>query len=85
MIDLQMFQRWSIFFSSPYSPKPLVVTLVTLLWKELQVQDYSGGIVLCVQHGAPPHFRTEFVLVGMFPGEWIGRGGPAAWPLCSQL
>lgn len=34
------------------------------------------------QDGAPPHFLTEVrdFLDGRFPGRWIGRAGPIAWP-----
>jgi len=35
------------------------------------------------QHdGAPPHFSREVrnFLIYLFPGRWIGRGGPHNWP-----
>lgn len=38
---------------------------------------------LTFQHdGAPAHFsaRTRQFLNERFPGRWIGRGGPIAWP-----
>jgi len=32
--------------------------------------------------GAPPHFANDVRewLDGVFPGRWIGRAGPVAWP-----
>uniref|UniRef100_T1INI0 Tc1-like transposase DDE domain-containing protein n=1 Tax=Strigamia maritima TaxID=126957 RepID=T1INI0_STRMM len=35
--------------------------------------------------GAPPHYAktTRQHLDMMFPGHWIGRGGPVAWPVRS--
>jgi hypothetical protein len=35
--------------------------------------------------GAPAHFSlvAHRCLNRMFPGQWIGRGGPIAWPPCS--
>jgi hypothetical protein len=33
------------------------------------------------QDGAPPHFhRNVTFLDETFPGRWVGRGGPTAWP-----
>jgi hypothetical protein len=34
------------------------------------------------QDGAPPHFHRDVTtfLDETFPGRWIGRGGPTAWP-----
>ena len=34
------------------------------------------------QDGAPPHFslKVRDFLDKEFPGRWIGRGGPLAWP-----
>jgi hypothetical protein len=38
--------------------------------------------------GAPPHFlvAVRAFLNKVFPEQWIGRGGPTAWPArCSDL
>jgi len=34
------------------------------------------------QDGAPPHFArvARAQVEAMFPGRWIGRGGPVPWP-----
>jgi len=34
------------------------------------------------QDGAPPHFHRDVTtsLDETFPGRWVGRGGPTAWP-----
>ena len=34
------------------------------------------------QEGAPPHFYRDVTtfLDETFPGRWVGRGGPTAWP-----
>jgi hypothetical protein len=34
------------------------------------------------QDGAPPHFHRDVTtfLDENFPGRWVGRGGPTAWP-----
>jgi hypothetical protein len=40
------------------------------------------GIVCFQQDGAPPHWRLDVraFLNQEFPGKWIGRAGPIAWP-----
>ena len=40
-----------------------------------------------IQHdGAPPHFSVDVRnhLIAVYPGRWIGRGGPIPWPVRSS-
>lgn len=54
--------------------------IVTDLIDDLPLAEYS---TMWMQlDGAPAHFRLTVRewLNAAFPGRWIGRGGPAAWP-----
>jgi hypothetical protein len=46
-----------------------------------QLSNLQPGIVF-QQDGAPPHWNLNVraFLDTTFPGRWIGRGGPIAWP-----
>ena len=46
-----------------------------------QIEQLQPNIVF-QQDGAPPHWSNEVrtTLDNIFPGRWIGRGGPIAWP-----
>lgn len=49
-----------------------------------QVEDIEAekGLVFFQQDGAPPHYSNHVraALDTRFPGRWIGRAGPIAWP-----
>uniref|UniRef100_A0A1B6EKB9 DUF4817 domain-containing protein n=1 Tax=Cuerna arida TaxID=1464854 RepID=A0A1B6EKB9_9HEMI len=49
-----------------------------------QVDDIEAekGLVIFQQDGAPPHYKqcVRSALDARFPGRWMGRGGPIAWP-----
>src|SRR5207253_682392 len=54
--------------------------IVTEIVETIPLQTYRQT---WFQHdGAPPHFAviTRQWLDEVFPGRWIGRGGPIAWP-----
>ncbi len=46
-----------------------------------QIEDLQPDIIF-QQDGAPPHWTVvvRAVLNEKFPGRWIGRDGPTAWP-----
>ena len=45
-------------------------------------EDDQEGRILFQQDGAPPHYLGEVreYLNTRFPGRWIGRAAPIAWP-----
>lgn len=43
---------------------------------------HSGQSV--VEHHSTESIQTTEFLHVTFPGQWIGRGGPLTWPVCSQ-
>ena len=50
---------------------------------ELEVGSLQVRRVMWMKHyGAPSHFRITVrqYINTIFPGRWIGRGGPVAWP-----
>jgi hypothetical protein len=46
-------------------------------------EDEQEGRIQFQQDGAPPQHLGEVYeyLNALFPGQWIGRTGPIAWPL----
>jgi len=49
-------------------------------------EDDQEGRIHFQQDGAPPHYLGEVrvYLNTRFPGRWIGRAAPIAWPPLSQ-
>jgi hypothetical protein len=45
-------------------------------------EDDQQGCIRFQQDGAPPHYLAEVreYLNTRFPGRWIGREAPIAWP-----
>jgi hypothetical protein len=45
-------------------------------------EDDQEGRIHFQQDGAPPHYLEEVgkYLITRFPGHWIGRVAPIAWP-----
>jgi len=48
-------------------------------------EDDQEGRIHFQQDGAPPHYlgKVREYLNTRFPGRWIGRAAPIAWPPCS--
>jgi hypothetical protein len=76
----------------PYSLAPCLTGAVdhdflyNVLSELLQDVDLLTGIHVWFMHdGAPPHLLTFRKFVNnLFPEQWVGRGGPTAWPAPSS-
>lgn len=52
------------------------------VFPQLDDIEAEKGLVIFQQDGAPPHYKQSVrsALDARFPGKWMGRGGPIAWP-----
>lgn len=56
--------------------------LTEYVFPQMEDIEAEKGLVFFQQDGAPPHYSNHVraALDTRFPGRWIGRSGPIAWP-----